>query len=121
MSNDWKEIFLNDINFYFRIKNASTVSVDFEAYETTVYDNGEGSEHKFRYFTNEGHEEFTHDVSKCEPYVTGFIKWDGCSEVNFAPNIHSCGGRESLTRLGVLFEKIFKEASSMMDSCEGYL
>lgn len=58
MNNDWKEIFLNDINFYFRVKNASTVSVDFEAYETIVYDNGEGSEHKFQYFNDKVKEDY---------------------------------------------------------------
>jgi len=115
---DWKEYYINDINFYFRIKNSNSVVVDFEAYETKIYDDGNGSRNKLTYFNEHGSEEYTHDISKCEPYVKGFIKWDGCSEVDFARNIHSCGGRTDLVRLGKLFEEIFTVAAIMID-CDG--
>jgi hypothetical protein len=118
---DWQEHWLNDINFYFRIKNSNSVVVDFEAYETKFYDDGNGSPNKFNYFTESGGEEYTHDISKCEPYVKGFIKWDGCSEVDFARNIHSCGGRADLVRLGELFEEVFSVAAIMIDSDGEYL
>jgi hypothetical protein len=45
----------------------------------------------------------------------------GCSEVDFARNIHSCGGRSDLVRLGKLFEKVFSVAAIMIDSAGDYL
>ena len=117
---EWKEHYLENIEFYFRIKNSSTHCVDFEAYELYHYDDGNGRALKFQYYDG-GDYKYTSDADKCEPYVKGFIKWDGCSEVNFAQNIHSCGGRRALVRLGELFENIFKEAQPMMDSSGDYL
>lgn len=120
-NHEWQEHRLEDIEFYFRIKNYSKVSVDFEAYELYTYDNGEGEPLKFMYFDDNGSQHWTSDVSKAEPYVKGFIKWDGCSEVDFARNIHSCEGRWSLVRLGKLFEEIFTIAATMIDSNGEYL
>lgn len=121
MNTEWQEYRLEDIEFYFRIKNSSTVSVEFEAYELYHYDNGEGKSLKFMFFDKEGIQHWTNDLSKAEPYVTGFIKWDGCSEVDFMRNIHSCGGKRSLVRLGKLFEEIFSVSSSMIDGSGDYL
>jgi hypothetical protein len=118
---EWQEFWLNDINFYFRIKNSNSVVVDFEAYETRIYDDGNGAPNKLICFNEQGSEEYTHDVSKADIYVNGFIKWDGCSEVDFARNIHSCGGRTDLVRLGKLFEEVFSVASGMIDSSAEYL
>ena len=118
---EWQEFWLNEINFYFRIKNSNSIVVDFEAYETKIYDDGNGSPNKLTYFNEHGSEEYTHDVSKADIYVNGFIKWDGCSEVDFARNIHSCGGRADLVRLGKLFEEIFSVAAIMIDSDGEYL
>lgn len=121
LNTDWQEHWFNDIEFFLRIKNSSTVSVDFQVFETGVYDDGNGSAHKFIYFNDGGGIDFTTDISKAEPYVTGFIKWDGCSEVDFMRNIHSCGGRMGLVRLGKLFEEIFSVSSSMIDCSGDYL
>lgn len=121
MNLEWQEYYIEDIEFYFRIKNCSDVSVDFEAYELSLYDNGEGKPLKFMYFDYDGAQHWTNDVSKAEPYVKGYIKWDGCSEVDFARNIHSCDGRQSLVRLGKLFEEIFSVAATMINSSNNYL
>ena len=121
LNTDWQEHWFNDIEFFLRIKNSSTVSVDFQVFETRVYDDGNGSSHKFIYVNDDGDIDFTADISKAEPYVEGFIKWDGCSEVDFQRNIHSCNGRKSLVRLGKLFEEVFSIASSMIESTENYL
>jgi|LauGreDrversion4_2_1035121.scaffolds.fasta_scaffold430828_2 hypothetical protein len=116
----WQEHWLEDIEFYFRIKDVNECVVDFEVYELYHYDDGNGNPLKMQYF-QENKEYYTHNPDLCEPYVKGFIKWDGCSEVNFAKNIHSCGGRESLVRLGPLFDKIFDCAKQMITSSENYL
>ena len=118
---EWQEHWLNDINFYFRIQNSNSCVVDFEVYETKIYDDGNGTPNKLIYFNEQGSEEYTHDVSKADIYVEGFIKWDGCSEVDFARHIHSCGGRTDLVRLGKLFEEIFSVAATMIDSDGEYL
>jgi len=41
--------------------------------------------------------------------------------MDFARNIHSCGGRQPLVRLGKLFDEIFSVATTMIDSDGGYL
>lgn len=87
----WQEHYLEDIEFYFRIKAANECVVDFEVYELYHYDDGNGCSLKMQYF-QENQDNYTDNPELCQPYVKGFIKWDGCSEVNFAPNIHSCGG-----------------------------
>ena len=35
-------------------------------------------------------EEQTTDIDEAEPYVTGYIKWDGCTEFDFGSH-HWCG------------------------------
>lgn len=119
--NNWQEHWLSDIEFYFRIKSANDVVVDFEAYDVYYYDDGNGYHLKFKYYDSEGEEFYTSDPNQCVPYVKGYIKWDGCSEIDFAKSIHSCGGRSSLVRLGELFEQVFSAASGMLNSDVEYL
>lgn len=118
---NWQEYWLSDIRFYFRIKNVNDEVVDFQAYDVYYHDDGSGYNLKFKYHDDQGEEFFTSDPNQCTPYVKGHIKWDGCSEVDFARYIYSCGGRSDLVRLGELFEKIFSAAKTMIDYDVEYL
>ena len=118
---EWQEHWLSDIEFYLRIKNSNDVVVDFEAYDVHYHDDGNGYYLKFIYYDEQGQEHYSSSPNQSIPYVKGFIKWDGCSEVDFARNIHSCGGRSDLVRLGELFDKIFSASKTMIDSDVEYL
>ena len=121
MKNKWQDYWLEDIRFFFRVRTDNGVFVEFEAYDVYPHDDGDGKPLKFMYFDDKGVQHWTNDVTKAEsePYVKGFIKWDGCSEVDFARNIHSCEGRADLVRIGTLFDKIFDCAKGMMTDTAG--
>jgi hypothetical protein len=53
-------------------------------------------------------------IDEAEPYLTGYIKWDGCSEFEFG-RPHWCGPRSYLLHFRIL-ETIYKRAQELMPS-----
>lgn len=55
--------------------------------------------------------DMTPDIDKANPYLEGFIKWDGCSEMQFSD--HLCGATGFYHHMAVL-EFIYKRAAFVM-------
>lgn len=51
-------------------------------------------------------------IDEAQPYVTGLIKWDGCSEFDWCDN-HLCGPSDYLAFFGLL-EYAYRRAQSLM-------
>jgi hypothetical protein len=59
----------------------------------------------------------TSDFDAAEPFLTGFIKWDGCSNWDFHSRdcmIHFCG-RKHATSIGRLMDRLYQIASERME------
>lgn len=112
------EKFLDDIDFYVRIKNVNEYVAQFEAYRTCMYDNGKGYPYKFEYATDNGLYEYTADISKAEPLIKGYLKWDGCSDVEFQSYIHGCDGRDTYVNIGKLFCHIYDQVNLMIKTLD---
>lgn len=112
----WEEHRFEDIQFHARISTKGEGWIDYEVYDLTFYDDGEGPPLKFIAVERNGHgmAGLTNDIEKAERFMHGAIKWDGCSHNNFASEyIHGCE-RKEMTRLGALFEKLFDIACWLM-------
>ena len=59
----------------------------------------------------------TDDAALSEPYLHGFVKWDGCSDWHFDAQdelmLHFCGKRQAM-RLGTLMERLYDLAAELM-------
>jgi hypothetical protein len=55
-------------------------------------------------------------LDEAEPYLTGYIKWDGCSEFDFG-RPHWCGPDDYKKHFAIL-EAIYKRAQALMGSVE---
>ncbi len=52
----------------------------------------------------------TPDITKANKYISGIIKWDGCSHLYFGDRdgyIHACGSSDVL-RIGKILEKVYR-------------
>jgi hypothetical protein len=79
--------------------------LDFRAYEA-VGENGNNGEADdgallFMLAGKRSEHDWTTDVEKAEPTITGFVKWDGCSEMHF-DRTHFCGRRDVVDFAAVL-------------------
>ena len=68
----------------------------------------------------------TEDIEDAEPYIDGYIKWDGCIHWNFKPDDdgyeHWCGRshvKEELARLGRLFDRLYDAVNELLPSYDG--
>lgn len=85
--------------------------LDFTAREGTQQDDGSCS---YAYFDQAGVQHFTDDFALGEQFVSGTIKWDGCSHLNFGVDngyLHLCGGRHVAT-LAALLVHMYRLAAS---------
>lgn len=55
-----------------------------------------------------------YSIDEAEPYLTGFIKWDGCSELDIGCP-HWCGPRDYRKHFEIL-EALYRRAQSLMAS-----
>lgn len=55
------------------------------------------------------------DPDKAEIMISGSVKWDGCSDINYGRNgyIHSCS-RNQVTRLSKILDYVFESAAKIM-------
>lgn len=53
-------------------------------------------------------------IDEAEPYLTGSIKWDGCSDIDFGYH-HWCGPTYFLKHFALL-ERLYKRAQQLMTS-----
>lgn len=60
--------------------------------------------------------EFKVDNKHIDVKVSGFVKWDGCSEFNFDA-LHLCG-KDSVNRLAETIKSIHKRCGEFMDGDE---
>lgn len=59
----------------------------------------------------------TKDISKAECLFEGFIKWDGCMEMNFDNPFHVCGPEDILDFSKILIE-LYKMAKQMIPNAD---
>ena len=55
-----------------------------------------------------------YSIDEAEPYLTGFIKWDGCSEFDFM-HPHWCGPHDYRKHFRLL-EALYKRAQELMEN-----
>jgi len=105
---------LEDIEFFIRIRNVNEYVAEFEAYKMGMWDDGEGCPYKFECVEENGNIEYSSDINKSAPLIKGYLKWDGCSDVEFPPYIHGCDGRDTYVKIGKLFCYIYDQVNTMI-------
>lgn len=98
------------------IYRVSDYSVDFECYQWMyVY---EGAPHYELEYSGDGAASAVSDIDKAETYLTGMVKWDGCSHFYFGGKekdgyIHLCG-KNSVEKHRKIIETIYQKCGSLM-------
>ena len=59
-------------------------------------------------------ERVTTNINDAEVFVTGFIKWDGCSEWHFDEGGYHACGLEQAERVGRIARVLYQEAGNIM-------
>ena len=59
---------------------------------------------------------WTTTLASARPLISGYIKWDHCSDWNFDTGIHFCGYKAAAS-LGPLFQQVYEEASVILKDC----
>lgn len=80
----------------------SSEELDFEP----LYMKIEGMSNDYRDLTTE--------IEEAEKFVTGTIKWDGCSHLNFPSYMHFCSAEEAES-LGKLLADVYREAGRFVN------
>lgn len=93
--------------------------LDFEAFECTGIDTDGG-----KWFAKKGRrssDDETDEPEKAEPTISGFVKWDGCSEMTLG-RPHFCGAQDVADRAGVMVElhKLALLIPRVDRDCAGY-
>jgi hypothetical protein len=57
------------------------------------------------------------DVNEGEPWVTGHVKWDGCSNIDFGRGgyMHLCGG-DHITKLADTLKAVYNRCGELMNA-----
>lgn len=105
----WESRQFDDILLHARMRPVNEVVRVYEVRELVKHEDGL----LFRDFDERGAERWTTDVEAVTPLVRGTIQTDGCSHNTFADGgyVHACSVHE-MTRLGVLFERLYNWAFS---------
>ena len=106
----WIERRYDDLELHVRVHSHSEYSIEYEVRKilstdpVLLFEAPEGTSWKP-----------TEDVEKGEIYIKGTIKWDGCSHNDFGDGgyIHGCE-RKHLTRLGILYDRLFDWAIELL-------
>jgi hypothetical protein len=111
----WEEHRFEDIEFHVRVSLKEGCWMDYEIFDLVLFDDGEGPPLKFIVEHPEGGPDTeTTDIEKATRFMHGCVKWDGCSHNNFdSAYIHGCE-RKEMTRIGILFDKLFDLACERM-------
>lgn len=97
-----------ELGFFIAIKSDNEYVSQFTAYEVCGYD-ATGS----AIFDSRGE----CDPSKVEPFLSGHIKWDGCSNWS-VDGWHFCSKREAM-KVGQLFEHLYNIAADVISGWDG--
>jgi hypothetical protein len=117
---EWQERRWEDIELHARMRLENTCVATYEVRRLTLHDDGNGQPLKFFQNDYENGWDVTLDPEAAEVLLRGEIKWDGCSHNYFIDYIHACD-RQELTRLGVMFDRLFEWALEMMPGNEEHL
>jgi hypothetical protein len=107
-----------DIQYTVRAKRYhSGYSVDFEVFKLCGW-NPDGSVFYSKSLDGPAEDGITEHIQEAEPSIDGNIKWDGCCNVSFREcsdnsMLHGCG-REDMTNIGVLFDRLYDLAIELM-------
>ena len=67
---------------------------------------------------------FTEDESQAEIFLSGSIKWDGCSNLTWFPDDdgyhHFCGRKDNL-RMAILINRLYAICTKFMPAWDNYL
>ena len=111
-----------DRNGGFHIRAGGSESwMNYEVHNLICWPNNKGEPLSFESEDERGSVVGVSDIDKATSYLTGSIKWDGCSHNTFNDNyIHACS-RQEMTRLGKLFETLYDIALELMPKNGDYL
>lgn len=75
-----------------------------------------------RHYTRKGassNMDTTRDVNEGEHYITGHVKWDGCSNIDFGDDgrLHLCGG-DAITQLADTLKVVYNRCGELMNTTE---
>jgi hypothetical protein len=104
----WRDHHLEDLEVHVRTHMSHRAWMDFEVYDIVGHEYETGT----TLYRQRG-EDMTPHVEKAEKFLTGHIKFDGCSDVNLHKS-HACC-REDWTRLGPLFDRLYDIAIESME------
>jgi len=112
VTSEWEKHQYEDLMLEARVRLANESVMDFEVYRLVVNkDNAYG-------YPSDEDGSYTLETSDSYVLVSGHIKFDGCSNIQFYPirpsiSVHSCT-RKELTSLGPLFNELFDLAKQMI-------
>jgi len=107
----------NGIDFaVWMIRENDNPYVNFKAYEIVGYGvNPSTILYHLENYTGSGDE--TETLDKAQVYLSGSIKWDGCSNMQFDEQenvmLHFCG-KHNIEKLGTLLSRLYELAAEMM-------
>ena len=116
---DWTTRDMADLKFHVRTRGQQ--SLEFEVRDI-VGGETDGTLY-FHASEYEGSNNLTSVVEQAELFASGFIRFDGCANVNWHGDrgmMHGCG-REDMTRLGPLFDRLYDLAIEAMPEHAHYL
>jgi hypothetical protein len=115
--NKRREIFFSgtDYTFYFEIKDEEPIYfVEFVSFRIEMWDE---EDEKPLYLKvgamSNSNDNLTPNMDEAEKFITGSIKWDGCSHLYFPDYIHYCSS-EDAANLGKLLSDLYKEAQQFL-------
>lgn len=83
--------------------------IDFLVYEIPAVSVQESPIPQFNIKGYTGSGEYTEDYEKAEVYISGFLKWDGCCEMDFNDASHFCGFKSAMI-LARIVESLYQIA-----------
>lgn len=117
-----KEITEKYENLWFTVVyKPGTASVEFECYEWMAVDEKDTPQYELKGSGN-GFGDCMPDISKAETYITGVVKWDGCSHFYFGGSdndgyLHLCG-KDSIEKHQKIVGMIYKRCGELMEGRE---
>lgn len=124
---DTKEVTVGHQLFVLRVKNfkEDNYHVDIEAFAVTgeVYsEKGLEYDPPMKSFARKGARssmDTTYELDEAQRVIDGYVKWDGCSDLDFFPdrngNDHFCGKNNAMG-LGLLIGEIYEFARELLGS-----
>lgn len=92
--------------------SAQGYSADVRAWRVVAEEQGGGLLYCLKDWQSSG--DWTPDTEQAEIFLDGFLKWDGCIELNMPVQQHFCG-RKSAAELGETVAKIYELAPQVIE------